>query len=621
MRNYLNININELDDTKKRYKEIYDELETIEKIVSELVNQFARENSSETANKIVEIMENYENIITTNIDMFEAMHDSVDEYLELIDEMLEPSSYANIVIDFEELVSMRTELNQVLDDPIQEVLTNISSAETVIVEEIEYLKRQIDNLETDEKNLKKHYLEQINDLKYNKDLLKDLLQSLKSQLKFEDELEDIDQQIENLEEFITEEAGLDVTHIEDTLNELEAFKLEVNIHALNALLPKEITNKLIDQVLDKLGIETKDKQQLIDKIAELKQTGMFDNFYANVRTQIELMGLEQFLSDPNRIKWLADNPQIRVGEFSSDLSPNQLRMLCEELPYVLFSKNPDGGLEFRGDFYEYLTWLTSGEYIIMDTMFGSKQIYTDRFLDNGLVFEQVNKPGTKEPWYVDENGFQAVVMRVNGEIIIMYPGSQEMYADWLMTDTVPNLFHSVPKQYQAASEFAAEVQAEYPDEEIILTGQSLAGGSVEYAGNINDMMSFGIDPAPGKVANPGGDKGITIIPNGVNDGLLNNITSNQTGYNQSNTHVDLLNVISIAGGPVLIIASLWGQANDNSSSHESAYLNLVSETDDSDSNDKYHFGPNDNMNGYFGNHFSGDIDDQFEYAYVPKGKN
>lgn len=617
MKEYLKINIDQLDDVKKRYLEIQDQLATIEKQLGRLITEFSSDNSSQTADKIVEIMETYEKVITDNIEIFEMLHDSVDEYLELVEERLEPNSYQDIIIDFEEVIAMKTELGLEFETPRADINGYIEAAQQLLEHNLGRLTRKVedasnvDNIENTKDQLQAtmHNLKKINGLQID----------LSRLLHFDQELDEINRAINDLEIFITEETSIDLTHIEDHLNELEAFKLEVNLHALNALLPNEITSDIIDQVLDKLDITN--KSQLVNKIKELKQAGMFDNFYANVRTQIELMGLDEFLEESERIKWLADNPQVRVGEFCSDLSPNQLRMLCEELPYVMFSKNPEGGLEFREEFYNYLTDATDGGYIIIDTMFGSKQIYTDRFLDNELNFEKIKRPGTDEPWYIDENGFQAVAMRVNGEIVIMYPGSQELYADWIMTDTVANLFHNVPKQYQAAADFAAEIQAEYPDEEIILTGQSLAGGSVEYAGNANDMMSFGIDPAPGKVVNPGGDKGIAIIPNGANDGLLNNIVSNESGYNQSDTHVDILNVASILGGPSLIMTSIWGQANDKPSSQESAYLNSVSESNDIDLKGRYESGSNDNMDGYFGNHFSGEIDDEFQYAYVPRGDN
>lgn len=488
-------------------------------------------------------------------------------------------------------------------------------------------------------------------VRYNKKILDDLnedLSSMKNNLiGYTDELRDRNHVYKmNLKPLVD---GVAVNSI------LEAFDIEdIDYQMLKA------ETEALASIQAKLGNTSEEQLADIKKMyKDLVDDELLDNFLINCKKQIAIIGFDNFMSDPKRIAWLANNPRYEVNNFHSNLTPEQLRLLTEEVSYMLFHN--DGNRKkpyFRQDVYKLLI---NGDGTFIFNQNTTNPITMDikkHFTNARLTFKEVASPSGETPWYIQENGLEACVMRVNGEIVVMYPGSQELKQDWIDTDVTPNLKHEVPSQYQIASDFAAEVKAAYPDDNIILCGHSLGGGAVSYAGAENDLNSFAIDPAPSTegVGHPDYDKGITIVPGGKFGGILNGREIDEDGYYKSATDIDIADFLSqtpktltipissVAGATAGFVTADDGvisktvgtikggnsgmfvgnhlkeinkyiQANDTPSSKEAVYKNSVNEKSDSDSVNNP--GYRDLFVGYGGDHMTGKLDDGLIYGYTP----
>lgn len=383
------------------------------------------------------------------------------------------------------------------------------------------------------------------------------------------------------------------------------------------------TNEVeLDNYLDKLNIS---QTEFNNKLGELITNDLFDNFLSNVNTQVTLMGEQAFNSDPNRIKWLADNPRVKVGEFRSNLLPDELRMISEGLAYLVFWEDP-GTKEIIFN-TKFIDSLIEGEALYSESpqpnsIYDYSSNFLGKYINSNLQFENVPNPYTGDKyWYQIDNktGFEAVTLEVNNEIIVLLPGSEEFKQDWIANDIVPHMLRTTPKQYEQASNYVAEIKKHYPNRNIIVCGHSLAGGSALYAASENDVNSFSIDPAPSKEGKIYSEynKGITIIPGGKSDGLLNEHTIGNDGYYNSNTDIDVVDVAS-GWNFGLSLESRIAQNNDRPSNNETVYLNSVSEHYDTDyveNSSKVEY--RDKYDGYFGNHMAGVIDEDAKYMYVP----
>lgn len=364
------------------------------------------------------------------------------------------------------------------------------------------------------------------------------------------------------------------------------------------------------------------------KLSELISNDLLNNFLANVNTQVALMGKQAFNNDPDRIKWLADNPRVKVGEFRSNLLPNELRMITEGLAYLIFWEDPETKeITFNTKFMDSLI---AGRALYtespqVNTIYDYSSNFLGKFLSSDLEFKNIPNPYTGEKyWYEINNktGFESVTFELNNEIIVLLPGSQEFKQDWIANDIVPHMLRTTPKQYDQASNYVSEVKEVYPNKNIIVCGHSLAGGSALYAASENDVNGFSIDPAPSKEgrSNNQYNKGITIIPGGRSDGILNEHIVGKDDYYNSNTDIDVVDIV--AGWNFgLQLESTIAQNNDKPSANETVYQNSVSEKFDVDhvtnpSKVEYR----DKYDGYFGNHMAGDLEDKTKYMYVPLGE-
>lgn len=420
--------------------------------------------------------------------------------------------------------------------------------------------------------------------------------------------------------------------INQLLNEYELeskgaidLKSSVNNYTSLASVISNTNEVELGYYFDRLKIS---QSQFNYRLGELITNDLLDNFLSNVNTQISLMGEQSFNSDPNRIKWLADNPQVKVGEFQSNLLPDELRMISEGLAYLIFWEDPDTKeIIFNTNLIDSLI---EGKALYSESpqpnsIYDYSSNFLGRYMDSNLEFENIPNPYTGEKyWYqIDKKtGFEAVTLEVNNEIIVLLPGSEEFKQDWIANDIVPHMLRTTPKQYEQASVFVSEVKRYYPNKNIIVCGHSLAGGSALYAASENDVNAFSIDPAPSKEGkvNSEYNKGITIIPGGKSDGLLNEQTIGKDGYYNSNTDIDVVDVAT-GWNFGLSLESTIAQNNDNPSNNETVYLNSVSEQYDTDYvDDKEKVEYRDKYDGYFGNHMAGNIEDTAKYMYVPLGE-
>lgn len=622
MEGYLKLYIEELEEAKQSLRWIGENLDDIESSLNKLLKEFGHEELGVTATRIEEIIEDYICEVKKCNDLVVDIKSRLDEYIDLTSDVLQSNTTSAVIVDLEEINWIKRELEKSLAqiELEQVVFSKIDRGIQLCDEDIAYLNRIVNSNSDELSSTEQSQIAgQLYDVYANKQTLVRLKKDLIKVIDFEDEQEQIlriSQKLENLFEDI-EQISLD--ECADMLEELKMsnresiFKVQ-NLHALSK-------NKSEVMYIIFASLISNQQQGVIDQIKELKANGMFENFYYNVSKQVQLMGIENFLKDPNRIRWLAFNPQVQVGDFSSNLTPEQLRLLTEELPYVIFDEKITGEVVTNYRFYYALSKdnrnFTYNKRV--KNIFGKEKVYTtytNRFLGEDMQFEAVLKPDQSGIWTINEDGFQAAAIEVNGEIIIMYPGSQELVSDWLQTDIAPNLLHKVPAQYKKASDFAAQVKAAYPDKNIILCGHSLAGGSVEYAGSENNINSFYIDPAPGVVnaQNKYYNKGIGVIPRGINSGILNQIVRDKNGYNKTDTDIDILDIASIHSSAISL-ASEYSLANDNPAINETAILNISSERKDND--DVNNPGIQDHYKNYGGDHLLGTIDDDYKYAYVP----
>lgn len=618
----LKLDIDELESAIQYYQLISENLEQIISLLKHLKTEFTNDNNGQTALKIEAIIDQFRAEVKTCNELTAELQTCLNQYLELVADVLQPGSSGEVVVDLAYVNWLKTDLEQSFsaNQVNQRIIAKFNWGIESCTDEIFELRRKREGMGealsgADELVMNK----QIEVIKANQQLLEQLSAKLKKDLNFEREIDEINELTAKLQNFWDDQSAISVDECADLLARLQGYNLESSIYGLNATITTVIKSQAIDKLIDNL--DEKAKKEILKKITKLRLTGMYDNFWTNVNKQIELMGLDNFLSDPKRIQWLADNPQVKVGEFSSNLIPEQLRLLTEELPYALFDEKPDGVVVTNYEFYQSLINKNYNTlyHKQVKNILGKTQIFTtsvDRFFASNMQFTEVLNPKTKSAWLINEDGFQAAVIDVNGEIIITYPGSQETKSDWIENDILPNLTHTLPRQYRRASELAAEVKAAYPDKNIILCGHSLAGGSVEYAGSQNDLNSFYIDPAP-VVINPPNrnyNKGVGVIPGGKSDGVLNQIETDKQGYNKTDTDIDILDYATMFS-PVLSKISNFSQAHDRPAQNETAILNDTNERNDIENN--IYPGIQDHYTGYGGDHLLGTIDDDYQYAYVP----